>query len=134
MTHVERVVDPVSQIELVVPPFATPERAIARAALDRAGQLRRVRFYLDGTNPWPFWEDAGESFTPTPQDLGLSPDLEADLRQWYGSWNAHVGYNGDAVDAAWLRSWLAVGDELVCRVQEEVWDFMEIIPEHRRGE
>jgi hypothetical protein len=134
MSEVDRVVDPVSQVELVVPPFASPERAINRAALDRDGGLRRIRFYPDGTNPWPFWEDEGELFMPTPGDLGLSSELETDLRDWYNSWNANVRYGGEPLDPAWLTPWLARGDELAARVQEQVWDFAEIVPEHRKGE
>lgn len=134
MGDMDRVVDPVTQVELVVPAFATPERAIERAALDRAGRLRRIRFFLDGTNPWPLWEDQGDTYMPTPRDLGLSDKLENDLRDWSASWNAHVRYNGDPIDPAWRRSWLHRGDELLGRVQEQVWDFAEVVPEHRRGE
>jgi len=134
MGEVNRVVDPVSQVELIVPSFASPERTIERATLERRGGLRRIRFYLDGTNPWPFWEDHSDTYMPTPADLGLSPELESDLRDWYDSWNVSVRYNGDPVDPVWLDAWLLRGDELVGRVQEQVWDFAEVIPEHRRGE
>jgi|APHig2749369809_1036254.scaffolds.fasta_scaffold1161261_1 hypothetical protein len=59
MSDVNWVVDPITQIELVIPPFASSERAIKRAALERDGGLRHIRFYLEVVSVVVFGEFAG---------------------------------------------------------------------------
>ncbi|WGD37765.1 hypothetical protein [Lysinibacter sp. HNR] len=120
-------IDPISQIEIPVPPFATPERAIKRAERERAGQLRQIRFYPDGTNPWSLWENTETNPLPTPHDLGLSSQLAADLQAWYEDWSVNFRYDGPQ-DEDFSRRWLTEGARLAAQLREEVWDFAEIIP------
>ncbi|WP_130177107.1 hypothetical protein [Cryobacterium sp. SO1] len=128
MSDDSRVVDPVTQIELVVPVYGTPERTIRRAALARKGLIRTVRFYPDWPHPWPFW---GEEGAVSAEDLGLSESLQGDLRRWFDEWNATFRYDTGWPTAATGEAWMSVGDDLVIRVQQEVWDFADVRAEHR---
>ncbi|WP_146073499.1 hypothetical protein [Cryobacterium sp. N22] len=123
-----RVVDPVTQVELVVPVYGTPERAIRRAALAREGLIRTIRFYPDWPHLWPFWGEKGEV---SAEDLGLSESLQEDLRRWFEKWNATFRYDTGWPTAATGEAWMSVGDDLVYRVQQEVWDFADVRAEHR---
>lgn len=64
---------------------------------------------------------------PTPSELGLSEQLASDLRDWFEDWNANFRYDGPQ-DEDFSRRWLARGTELTVRLEEETWDFAEIVP------
>ena len=57
MSDAERVIDPETQVELLVPSWATPESVVRREALKREGLLRRIRFWNEWGHAWPLWED-----------------------------------------------------------------------------
>ncbi|KFF58407.1 hypothetical protein JF66_18805 [Cryobacterium sp. MLB-32] len=120
--------DPVTQVELVVPAFANEERAIRRAGRQRDGALRVIRFYPDWPHIWPLWDE--ELGAVSADDLGFSSELQHDLRQWFDYWNAtfthHEGWPSSAAGDVWTTA----GDVLVDRLQQEVWDFTEVRAEH----
>ena len=122
-----RVVDPVSQVELIVPPYATPERTIARARLQREGRLRQLRFYPDGTYPWSLWEAGAENNMPSPAELGLSANLTEELRRLFEDWSVNFRYDGPQ-DEAFARRWRAKAAELTARLEEETYDFAQVLP------
>lgn len=124
-----RIVDPVTQIELVVPTFATPQSAIRRAARQRGGLLRLIRFYPDWPHTWPLWDE--ELGPVSAGDLRLSPELQADLRIWLDYWNVTFNHHEGWPSASTGEVWMSAGDALAERLQKEIWDFAEVRAEHR---
>jgi hypothetical protein len=131
MSSAERVIDPVSQVELVVPVFATPERAIRRAALQRQGELRTIRFFPDWGHAWPLWENSTDGYDLCPEDLDVSEKLAQDLRQWHDDWSASFARSLEWSTEKVAERWRQSGDQLLARLQEEVWDFAEVVGTHR---
>lgn len=125
-----RVVDPVTQVELLVPSYSNPEATIARSAKRRAGELHTIRFFPDHGHDWPLW-DSRAGYTATPDDYGLSDELVTALRQWYDEWEAAVGPGDGWRDPEQQRFWVERGDELAAWLAEEVWDSAEVIARHR---
>lgn len=125
-----RTVDPVTQVELLVPPYSTVEATVARAAKLRAGQLHEVRLFPDHGHGWPLW-DPKVGYTAVPDDYGLSEGLVAALRQWYDDWEAAVGPGDGWSDAAEKEEWIERGDDLAARLVEETWDIAVIVPRFR---
>ncbi|MGJ4843495.1 hypothetical protein [Leifsonia sp. Le1] len=124
------VVDPATQVELVVPPFATPAETIDRAARERAGLLREVHFYPGPGNEWPLWE--GSQLNPvTPESLGVSSELASAVRSWCERWEEAVGHGGDLRDEGTFATWADEGDHLVQRLMSETWPIADVIAEHR---
>lgn len=125
------VVDPETQVEVWVPVFATPGRALARERARREGRLRRIRLTPDFGHPWPLWCEDSEPFDLTPEDLGLSVGLTAELRAWYDEWFAFhdpaVGWLGGHDAGPWKRQ----RTELRDRLAREVWDFAEVIDDEQ---
>ncbi|WP_130177837.1 hypothetical protein [Cryobacterium sp. SO1] len=128
MSDDSRVIDPVTQVELLVPAYGTPERAIRRAALRRDGLLRAIQFYPDWPHPWPLWDESGEV---SAEDLGLSDALREDLRRWGDEWNTTYRYDTGWPSVAARDVWMNEGDALAERVQREVWDIADVRAEHR---
>jgi hypothetical protein len=119
--------DPVTQVELFVPSWSTPDQAIARAALKRAGRLRVIRFTNDWTHPWPLWEPGAERYNLRPEDLGLTAALAAALHDWHGRWElGESPATARSSDEAG-STWEAEGEALAEAVQEHVWDFADVV-------
>ncbi|WP_460513609.1 hypothetical protein [Frigoribacterium salinisoli] len=51
------VVDPVTQVELVVSPAISVERVLERERRRRDRELRSIRFFVDWGHAYPLWED-----------------------------------------------------------------------------
>ncbi|ODA89701.1 hypothetical protein ATY41_04425 [Leifsonia xyli subsp. xyli] len=136
LTHQEtewaRVVDPITQEELLVPAFSTVEATIARSAKRRAGELHTIRFFPDHGHPWPLW-DSQAGYTATPDDYGLSDQLDRALRRWYDEWEAAVGPGDGWREMEQYIRWAARGDELAAWLAQEVWDTADVVVEHRTG-
>jgi hypothetical protein len=129
---VETTVDPATQIELLVPQFSSAEAEVARAAKERACELRVVRFFPDHGHPWPLW-DSSVGYTASPRDLGLSADLTQSLRVWYDEWESAVGPGDPWKDSEAESAWLERGDELVLWLAREVWMVAVVYAAHRYG-
>jgi hypothetical protein len=126
-----RVVDPVTQVELLVPPGITDARAIERARRQRAGELHRIRFFPEWGCDYPLWEDFTDKYTMEPGDYGISPELGRRLRDWARFWQRHLDPFDGWDDPGNEREWLATGDELVRALELEVYDIAVVVPEFR---
>ena len=126
-----RVVDPVTQKELLVPPGISDERAIERARRERAGELHRIRFFLDWGHAHPLWESFTDKYTMEPGDYGISPQLAHRLRDWARFWNRHFDPFDGWDEPGNEETWLTTGDELVADLELELYDTAVILPEFR---
>lgn len=127
-----RVLDPVTQVELEVPSFATPESTIERAEKRRQGELRTIRLSPDWAHEWPLWELGSDKYAIDPGDLSLSDDLVSDLRAWHDHWEISftpsMRWSTDAEGDQWrLR-----GDQLLDRLEQELWLEAEVVGAYRR--
>ncbi|MGK9148211.1 hypothetical protein KXS11_11350 [Plantibacter flavus] len=128
------VLDPSSQVELRVPPFATPESTIRHHELASQGLLRRIRFFPDHGRLDPLWDDEADEYTVSAEELGLSSSLTVELRSWLQSWQErterpHAEDDDDRATAAWEDR----GDTLLERLREELWPTSQVDPEFRRA-
>lgn len=123
------IVDPVSQVELWVPEYATPQRAIAREALRREGRLRQIRFFPDYCARWPLWD------AETLDGLAIAAELSPGLRDALTLWREEFDRDFDPF-AGWRTAdqrdaWLLEGDRLLTRLERELWDSAEVVPHFR---
>ena len=125
------VVDPETQVEVWVPEYATPDGALRREELRRDGRLATVRLVPEYGHPWPLWLEGSEPYNATPEDLGLSAELTAELRAWYDEWFAYrdpfTGWMEGHDAGPWNRKRVELRD----RVAREVWEFAEVIDDAR---
>jgi hypothetical protein len=129
-----RVVDPVTQEELLVPNAISDVRAIEHARRERAGELHRIRFFLDWGHGYPLWEDGTHKYTMAASDYGISDALGRSLHDWYLYWELHFD-PFDGWDSATNRQeWLTTGDSLVRRLTVEVYDIATVVPLFRTYE
>lgn len=121
------VVDPVTQLELPVPDWATPEDVIARAARERAGELIQLYLFVEWTVTWPVWEVGGDEVDS--DSLHLSAELSDALRGWVSFRDHHLeidsGWSSDE-DRDW---WRHRAHELEERLERESWKVARL---HRR--
>lgn len=129
MIEGEWVIDPLTQVELPVPTYASPESTVQRAALERAGGLRVIRFFPEWTQEWPLWED--ETGPSDPDALGLSSELRGQLRSWNDYWVSHFDQSRGWPNAQAFEDWAGEGDSIAQQLQREVWHFADIHAEHR---
>jgi len=126
-----RVLDPVTQQEILVPRGISDERAIEHARKEREGELHRIRFFVDWGHRYPLWESFTEKYAMEPDDYGLSPGLGRRLGEWALFWTAHVEPAEGWDDPANQALWLATGDELVRELELEVYDIAVVLAEFR---
>jgi len=87
---------------------------------------RVIRVYPDYSATWPLWESTAENNTPTPADLGLSSELEADIRRWFDFWEVHFHWErGWDSDESQLQS-AAAGKQFVAQLRKEVASFADV--------
>lgn len=84
-------------------------------------------------NRWPLWENGSDNYTPTPADLGLSPELTQAIRDWYDLWEVHCD-----LDAGWdsresAAHCVATGDLWVAQLREEIAPFADVSDERARS-
>ncbi|GAB2971832.1 hypothetical protein [Frigoribacterium salinisoli] len=124
------VVDPVTQVELVVPPGISAERVFARERRCRDRELRSIRFFVDWGHAYPLWEDGTGKYTMEPEDYGLSMELAHRLREWCQFFERHLAETGwDTADQK--DAWLFEGDLLADALELEVYDFAQVQREFR---
>lgn len=124
------VVDPVTQVELVVPPGISAERAIERERRRRNGELRSIRFFVGRGHAYPLWEDGTGTCRTEPDDYGLSTGLAHRLRAWCRVFELHLAEPGwDTPERR--RAWLSDGEELADALELEVYDVAQVQREFR---
>ncbi|NUU06415.1 hypothetical protein [Leifsonia sp. C5G2] len=126
-----RIVDPVTQQEILVPAGISDERAIEHARREREGELHRLRFFVDWGHRYPLWESFTDKYAMEPVDYGVSPELERRLGEWVLFWTAHFEPAEGWDDPDSRAQWLAVGDDLVRELELEVYDIAVVLPEFR---
>ncbi|KQW05526.1 hypothetical protein ASC66_11050 [Leifsonia sp. Root4] len=132
-SDVHWVVDPVTQEEIAVPPYASAEQAIRRAAMKRSGRLRFIRMFPDYGRDYPLWENGSGNYTVTAADLELSTPLADALRRWQQRWDDECLDSSEWSSEQARLDWLRDGAEMCARLQREVWDFAEVLPEFGAG-
>ncbi|MCL2515696.1 MAG: hypothetical protein FWD85_03535 [Microbacteriaceae bacterium] len=86
-----------------------------------------IRFFPDWGHRWPLWgftANAGPALTPN--DLGLSPELAADLRVWWDFWDAHLipdppkpakpGWDDERNCRAWVEAGMSLQQRLAAEL------------------
>lgn len=126
-----RVVDPVTQVELLVPSAISDERAIDHARREREGELHRIRFFLDWGHDYPLWEDFTDKYTMEPSDYGVSAKLGQRLNEWSRFWQLHYDPFDGWDDPENQTRWLETGDALVRLLEVEVYDIAVVLPQFR---
>ena len=129
-----RVVDPMTQLEVLVPPGITDERAIEHARKERNGELHRIRFFVDWGHNYPLWESFTDKYVMEPDDYGISLQIGQRLNEWSRFWQQHFD-PFDGWDTQENKGfWLTTGDELVRLLEIEVYDIAVVLPQFRQGE
>jgi hypothetical protein len=126
-----RVVDPVTQVEPLVPDEISDDRAVEHARRERAGELHRIRFFMDWGRDYPLWESFTDKYAMEPGDYGISAELGRRLGEWARFWDRHLDPFDGWDSAENERTWLAEGDELVRLLAMEVYDIAVVVPEFR---
>ncbi|WP_181129937.1 hypothetical protein [Rathayibacter sp. AY1E1] len=114
-----RVVDPVTQIEWIVPPFATEEDTLARARADREGRLADLRLYPDHGAEYPLWAVDGP--IDDPGAIGVPEALHGPLLRWQELWAAGCDVFEGWRSAEAEKRWLALGRELHTELEAALW-------------
>ena len=126
-----RVVDPGTQVEMLVPAEISDDRAVDHARREQAGELHRIRFFLDWGHDYPLWESFTDKYAMEPDDYGISSELGRRLNDWSLFWQRHCD-PFDGWDESRNRTrWLATGDELVRLLEVEVYDIAVVLPQFR---
>lgn len=121
------VIDPETQVEVMVPEFATPDAVLRRERLRRAGGLRRLRFAPDWGHPWPLWLIGSEPFNASPADLGLSEELAAEIRRWHDEWLEHFDPFAGWKPGSSLDAWERRGEAIRAGLERELFDSTELV-------
>lgn len=87
---------------------------------------RVIRVFADYGADWPLWEPAAENNTPTPTDLGLSSELEADIRRWFDFWETHFHWERGWDSRESERQSATAGHKFVDELRKEVASFADI--------
>ncbi|MDR5701702.1 hypothetical protein [Agromyces aerolatus] len=124
------IVDPESQVELWVPEYATPESVIVRESMRRDGTLTVVRVFPEWGTESPLWV-SGPDDGVIRAEPALSEALRVALQSWVERWRTDFDVFSGWSSAERRESWFREGDLLASRLQQELWDFAEIVPEFR---
>lgn len=125
------IVDPATSLEVVVPPFASDERALVRARRLARGELGHLRLEPEYGCILPLWGPGGQA-----SDLAnqlLSTKLCDALTEWHRIWEASFIFPTGWVSDDARSRWLLRGEELYLQLLLEVWDDYEIDPGFRRA-
>ncbi len=126
MADEHRVLDPVTQEELIVPEWSDDDATIARAAARRDGLLRQIRFFTDYSAALPLWGSNGYGG----EEEGLSAALIRDLRDWVARWERAFDPFDGWRDASLRDPWVVEGHLLADRVERELWTTAVVTREH----
>jgi hypothetical protein len=114
-----RVVDPVTQVEWIVPPFATEEGTLARARADREGRLTDLRLSPDHCAGYPLWGVDG--MIDDPGAVGVPEALLGPLLRWQELWASGCDVFEGWRSAEAEERWLARGRELHTELEAALW-------------
>lgn len=78
--------------------------------------IRTIRLFPDYGAEWPLWEEGLKS----PDDYGLSPELNDALRCWVDYWEANFHHLRGWHDGSRRDDWIAQGNEIANRLRDEV--------------
>ncbi|PPF78438.1 hypothetical protein C5B99_00620 [Pseudoclavibacter sp. Z016] len=122
----QRILDPVTQVELIVPDGISRDDAIEHARLRRAGKLRRLRLFPDWGHDYSLWGDGGAM---SPEHFGISDGLAERLREWTAFWAARADPFEPWTDLETLHAWWQEGLSLATDLQRELYKTTVVIPE-----
>lgn len=125
------VVDPVTQVELLVPEGISSWRAIERARKARDGELRSIRLFVDWGHAYPLWESGTDKYGMEPDDYGLSAELAARLLAWTDTFFDHLVPESGWDTLEREQVWHAEGETLADLLELEVYDIAEVQREFR---
>ncbi|GAA2538869.1 hypothetical protein ACQUSY_07175 [Microbacterium sp. YY-03] len=108
----ERVLDPESQVEYVVPAYSTPDETLDRARRIAQGRLGLVYMASFSTRYLPPLEDEGGGAVP------ISDGLRERLNRWFDYGREQP--DSFAEDPGYVI-WEMLGDELYEKVVAELW-------------
>ncbi len=124
MSH--RLLDPVTQVELIVPDGISDADAIKHAALRRAGKLRRLRLSPEwGTGCFLFSDGGGAD----PEHFNITPNMADRLRNWAARWEALGNPFKECTDLDALDTWCQQGLTLSIELQRELYMTTVVVPE-----
>ena len=124
MSH--RLLDPVTQVELVVPDGISDADAIKHARLRRAGQLRHLRLSPEwGTGCFLFSDGGGAD----PEHFNITPNMADRLRKWAAHWEELGNPFTECTDLDALDTWCQQGLTLAIALQRELYMTTVVVPE-----
>ncbi|GAB3305217.1 hypothetical protein GCM10027427_34080 [Pseudoclavibacter terrae] len=124
------VVDPDTQVELLVPSYSTPAETILRAQHQRDGALVCIRVYPEHATDWPLWA-SGDKDLANPDTLGISDSLVESLRAWQHEWSQQVGPGLGWTSEESMSDWVRRGDILCDALIRELWTRAVVLPEYQ---
>lgn len=129
----QRILDPVTQTEFIVPDGISRDDAVEHARLHRAGKLRRLRIFPDWGHDYSLWTDGG---AVNPEHLGISDEMGDRLREWTAFWAARADPFEEWTDLETLHAWRQQGLTIATDLQRELYRKAVVIPEfgHYREE
>jgi hypothetical protein len=81
----------------------------------------KLRFFADYAAPFPLWADDGRDPDELAEQLPLSGELVARLRDWSAAFNEHPHDEGERLlDLEWARDFEARGQALFVEVRREL--------------
>ncbi|MFB9285747.1 hypothetical protein [Pseudoclavibacter helvolus] len=124
MSH--RLLDPVTQVELVVPDGISDADAIEHARLRRAGKLHRLRLSPEwATDCFLFADDGGVD----PEHFNITPKMADRLRGWAAHWEELGNPFTECTDLDALDAWCQQGRILATDLQRELYMTTVVVPE-----
>ncbi|WP_271984117.1 hypothetical protein [Pseudoclavibacter terrae] len=126
MSH--RLLDPVTQVELIVPDGISDADAIEHARLRRAGELRHLRIFPEWGLDCSLWTDGGAVDL---ECLNVTPGLASRLRSWTTKWET-LGSPFESesrTDLDELNEWRQEGLLIATDLQRELYMTTVVVPE-----
>ncbi|NYF14887.1 hypothetical protein HDC34_003222 [Pseudoclavibacter sp. JAI123] len=124
MSH--RLLDPVTQVELIVPDGISDADAIEHARLRRAGELRHLRIFPEWGLDCFLWADEG---AVDPEHFNITPKLADRLREWAAHWEDLGNPFTECTDLDALDTWCQQGLILATNLQQELYMTTTVIPQ-----
>ena len=123
-----RLLDPVTQVELILPDGISNADAIEHARRRRAGGLRQLRVFPEWGLDCSLWTTGGAVDL---EHFDITPSLASRLRAWTAKWEA-LGSPFDAEDRTdldELNEWRREGLTIATDLQRELYATTVVVPE-----